>query len=119
MQKETSKDVVTPKTTRKRRRRGLLFTPRRQLLRARMKRKQTLFESVDLEGTGRTLNYAAVVEPVRENSAVEDRFLDTNQHQGPSIVFEIAMAVVDEPTESLNIIIVRKLVLFNFLPSFS
>ena len=114
MQKESSKDVVTPKTTRKRRRRGLQFSSRRVLLRARMKRKQARSKGVDLEGTVRTLNFSAAVETVLENNAVDGQFLDIHQLQGPSVVPERAMAVVDGPTESLKIIIVRKSVPIQF-----
>lgn len=60
MQEESFRDVVTPNSTRKRRRRrGLRYSSRRELLRSRMVRKQARSAGVDLQGTVRTLSYPA------------------------------------------------------------
>lgn len=80
MQEDPGLEEVTPVSTRTRRRRGgLRFSSRRELLRARMVRKQARTLGLDLQGTVRTLSYPRSTSASREDGCREDQVREVGQ----------------------------------------
>ena len=100
MQEESEIGVVTPRCTRKKRRRGgLRFSTRRQILRSRMVRQQAPSVGVDLLGKVRTHSSAdtTVTAPLRlENAPAESAFESAQQRSLLQLIEELH----DLPTRS-------------------
>jgi hypothetical protein len=99
MQEESEIGVVTPRCTRKKRRRGgLRFSTRRQLLRSRMVRQQAQSVGVDQLGIVRTHSFpeSTVTAPPRLENAEAKSVFETGQQRSLSQLIELH----DHPTRS-------------------